>query len=97
MEEYFDLFMNAELSHIIQEEDNTYGIRVVERGYSLFFRENNKGLICLIDAEHKVIYKTSVKLWKSNNQKLNKEEKIRILDLIIKYYKQIYKVDLIVH
>jgi hypothetical protein len=80
----------------VKEGENTYKIRVYGRGLHLIFKENEKGLICDIDAEHGVIYQKSIKIWDTTNEKINELQKSRILELIVKYYKQFYDPNVIV-
>lgn len=68
------------------EGDDSYGIRVIGRGEHLFFQENDKALICEIDAAHNIIYSASIKKWEGS-QKMPDLEKERVLKLIETYYK----------
>jgi len=68
---------------------NLYGIRVLGGGGNLFFQENEKALICEIDAINSVIYTSSVKCW-SGYEKMSNSEKKRVLALIDCYYQQVY-------
>ncbi|AIM35270.1 hypothetical protein KO02_00260 [Sphingobacterium sp. ML3W] len=76
--------------HRWQDKDgNSYGLRILGRGQNLFFQENKNVLLCEIDAEHAVIYVKSIKNWEGN-KKMNAEERMRVITLIEKYYKEIY-------
>lgn len=71
------------------ELDTTYGIRVLVRGENLLFQENDKVLICQIDAVHAIIYSKSIKKWEGE-KKMSSAEKQRVILLIEKYYKLAY-------
>ncbi len=79
--------------NLIEEDGKTYGIRVLGRGNDLLFKENNKGLLCEIDAEHGIIYKKSIQKWDSTNEKMTKSERERVSDLIFKFYRKVYNAD----
>ena len=87
MNSYIQSLMSSKDIELIKEDDNYYGIRVLGRGLNLFFRENDKGLICCIEAEHGVIYAKSIKIWGTENKSMDEKEKNRVLQLIVKYYK----------
>jgi hypothetical protein len=87
MSDFFDKLMKDEDITIIKEGGNVYGLRILSKGEDLFFRENDRGLICTIDAVHGSIFKDSIRTWDSHEQKMNKEEKERVLKLIYKFYK----------
>lgn len=65
---------------------NTYRIKVLGRGESLFFQENNKCLFCEIDASNGVVFSKSIKRWEP-------KEKRRVIALVEKYYRKIYHPD----
>lgn len=73
-------------------EGNVYRIRVLGRGENLFFQENEKCLLCEIDARNAVIFTKSVKNWEGE-KKMSKDEKARVLILIVRYYKEVYNPD----
>jgi uncharacterized protein YqkB len=82
--------------NLIQECENVYSIRVYGRGLHLFFRENEKCLMCNIDAEHGAIYKKSICKWDlPDNLKMNKAEQERVTALIVKFYQQFYNSNVI--
>ncbi len=85
-----ELMQSGDVNFVFDNSGNKYGIKVLGRGTDLFFSENNRGLVCSIDAVQGIIYKSSIKIWNSNKEKMNKGEKERIANLIEKYYKQIY-------
>ncbi len=91
LEDIMSLDMNT-----VEAGENVYKIRVYGRGLHLIFKENEKGLICHIDAEHGVIYQKSIKIWDTTNEKIRETEKDRIVELIVKYYKQFYNKGVIV-
>ena len=72
---------------------NVYSIRVIGRGEDLFFQENDKALLCVIDAIDSIIYAKSIKSW-DGEKKMNGAEKNRVLELIKYYYKIVYKSNL---
>lgn len=69
---------------------NIYGIRALGRGDNLFFQENNKALVCEIDAVDSIVYAKSVRSW-SGSKKMSASEKARVLALIEHYYKRAYE------
>jgi len=71
------------------KEGNSYGIRVLGRGENLFFQENEKILFCDIDAAHAIIYVKSIKNWEGQ-KKMNAEERMCVIALIEKSYKEFY-------
>lgn len=83
---------DPDLTTFKDEEGNTYRIRVIGRGEHLFFQENDKALICQIDAVHAGIYSRSIKVW-NENEKMNKAEKERVTELIMLYYKKAFNKD----
>ncbi|MEZ0539974.1 hypothetical protein [Fibrella arboris] len=90
MDAYYKELIDKYNDNIIEHEGNLYAIRVIGRGNNLFFRENEKCLICDIDAEHGVIYKKSIKIWDSVDEKMTKSEKDRVTALIADFYRKIY-------
>ncbi|MGJ1363941.1 hypothetical protein ACR78F_17640 [Sphingobacterium spiritivorum] len=96
MDSYLEELMQREDIHRITDEaGNLYGIRVWGRGENLLFIENEKGLICTIDAEHGAIFTRSVKKWDSSDIKMSKKERLRVVGLIEKYYRKFYNPDVI--
>jgi hypothetical protein len=90
MSEYINgLMKDKTVNRIVDEHQNEYGIRVLGRGENLFFQENDKALICEINAVEGVIYTKSVKNWEGE-KKMSAEEKERVLGLIKKYYAEVY-------
>lgn len=88
---YINELMSTEQENtIIDDSGNQYIIRVLGSGNDLFFRENDKGLICSIDAVNAVIYTQSIKTWDSTGTKMNKEERKRVIGLIEECYKKVY-------
>ena len=89
--------MNAIIKDLIQdptvnrveENGNLYGIRVIRRGENLFFQENNKGLICQINATHSVIFANTIKKWEGRKI-MTLTERERVTELVLKYYKKVY-------
>jgi len=91
MSSFIEEWMNNKtVNQIDDKKGNHYGIRVLGRGTDLFFKENNRGLICSIDAVKGVIYKQSIKIWDSTGEKMSKAEKERVSKLIEEYYKKVY-------
>jgi hypothetical protein len=68
---------------------NVYRIRVLGRGENLFFQENDKCLLCEIDARNAIIFTKSIKKWEPDI-KMSSEEKKRVTVLVEKYYKEVY-------
>ncbi|RQO73963.1 hypothetical protein DBR43_00720 [Pedobacter sp. KBW06] len=88
--------MGSKGVHLAKDsKGNEFGIRVLGRGMDLFFKENNKGLICSIDAAHGVIYTKTIRIWDSTGEKISREERLRISRLIEKYYKEFYNSEVI--
>ncbi len=83
------------VNRLKDNQENSYGIRVLGRGESLFFQENEKALICEIDAVNGVIYSKSIKNWE-DERKMSPEERNRIIALIDKYYKEIYNPNVVI-
>ncbi|MCG8537307.1 MAG: hypothetical protein MI808_19635 [Pseudomonadales bacterium] len=75
------------VSRYEDEHGNKYGIRVLGRGENLFFQENDKALVCVIDAVHSVIFEKSIKNWEGE-KRMSKGERSRVSELIIQYYKK---------
>jgi hypothetical protein len=69
--------------------ETRYGIRVLGRGENLFFQENDKALICQIDAVHSIVYSKTIKNWEGE-KKMSEVEKHRVIELVEKYYKLVY-------
>ena len=65
------------------------------RGENLFFQENERALICEIDAINGVIYSKSIKKWEGA-KKMNTEEHNRIIALIATYYKESYNLNVVI-
>lgn len=90
MSDYIDSLMKDKtVNRIIDEHKNVYGIRVLGRGENLFFQENDKALICEINAVEALVFTKSVKNWEGE-KKMSAEEKERVLTLIKKYYAEVY-------
>ncbi|SHG42808.1 hypothetical protein [Pedobacter caeni] len=88
--------MNATDLHFAKDgEGNEFGLRIWGRGEHLFFKENNRGLICSIDAVHSVIYTKSIKVWDNTGEKIGKKERLRISRLIEQYYKAFYNIEVV--
>jgi hypothetical protein len=93
MDEYIlELMNNPTVNRIADEAGNRYGIRVLGRGENLFFQENDKALICQIDAVNGVIFTKSIKNWEGQ-RRMDANEKSRVITLLEKYYKQVYNPD----
>jgi len=86
---------NPTINRLKDNQGNSYGIRVLGRGENLFFQENEKALICEIDAVNGVIYSKSIKNWE-DERKMSPEERNRIISLIDKYYKEIYNPNVVI-
>ena len=87
-----DLKKNESIEKRIDSEDNVYRIRVIGRGENLFFQENDKCLLCLIDAKNAMIYSKSIKKWEPN-EKMSSSERKRVIALVEKYYREVYHPD----
>ena len=69
MSDYIDqLKGDPSVNRLKDNQENSYGIRVLGRGESLFFQENEKALICEIDAVNEVIYSKSIKNWEGEKK-----------------------------
>lgn len=96
MDSYLDELMKSKDIHQVTDDSgNRYGIRVLGRGENLFFMENDKGLICTIDAEHGAIFTRSVKKWDSTDKKMSPKERQRVVGLIQQYYRRFYNPNVI--
>lgn len=90
MNNYIEQLKNdTTVNRFKDDNDNSYGIRVIGRGSYLFFQENDKALICQIDASNSVIFSKTIKKW-NGKKKMTKQEKERITSLIKKYYECVY-------
>ena len=78
-----------DISRVTDEAGNKYGIRILGRGENLLFMENDKGLICTIDAVHGAIFTRSIRQWDSTGKKMSKKERERVIGLVEKYYKEL--------
>lgn len=93
MSEYIEqLKSDPSVNRIKDIEGNEYGIRVLGRGENLFFQENDKALICQINAGYGIIFIKSIKNWEGE-KKMSESEKNRVVNLIKKYYREIYNPD----
>lgn len=91
MRSFLEGQMNNENVHrVTGHAGNQYGILVLFRGDNLLFMENEKGLICTIDAAHGAIFTKSIKQWDSTGKKMSQKERIRVTGLIEKYCKEFY-------
>jgi hypothetical protein len=91
MDSYLEELMKQDDIHRVTDDaGNRYGIRVLGRGENLLFIENDKGLICTIDAEHGAIFTRSVKKWDSIDKKMSPKERKRVVGLIEQYYRKFY-------
>ena len=90
MTKYLANLMADERINIHEERGNVYGLCIVGRGETLFFKENDRGLLCHIDKISNVIYGNSITTWGSHDEDMDKEEQERVLALILKYYKKTY-------
>lgn len=91
MTTYLEEYMKSDDVHQVTDATgNRYRIRVLGRGENLFFMENDKALICTIDAEHGAIFTRSVKKWDSIEKKMSPKERKRVVALIEQYYKVFY-------
>ena len=95
MTNLMESLMTSERGDIIKEDGNVYRLSIYGRGEHLFFRENDKGLLCHIDAVHGAIFKKSIHIWDSTGEKMSKAEKERVSELIFKYYKKFYNPNVI--
>lgn len=85
-----EIMKREDVNRVTDEAGNEYGIRILGRGENLLFMENEKGLICTIDAAHGAIFTRSVRQWDSTGKKMNKEERVRVIGLIEHYYRKFY-------
>lgn len=86
---------NPTVNRLTDDNGNLYGIRVLGRGENLFFQENEKALICEIDATHATIYTKKIKNW-DGEKKMSSIERDRVISLIVKYYKKVYNPNVVV-
>lgn len=86
---------NPTVNRSIDNQGNSYGIRVLGWGENLFFQENERALICEIDAVSGTIYSKSIKNLEGE-KKMSTEERDRIILLIAKYYKEIYNPNVVI-
>lgn len=86
---------NSTVNRLIDNQGNSYWIKVLGRGENLFFQENEKALICEIDAVNGTIYSKSIKNWEGE-KKMSTVEQDRIILLIAKYYKEIYNQNVVI-
>lgn len=93
MEYIQQLIKDASVERVLSANGNVYGIMVLGRGENLFFQENDKALICEIDAVDSLVFTKSIKNW-SGYKKMNEAERNRVVELIKHYYKMAYKRDL---
>lgn len=84
-----ELMMREDISRVTDEAGNRYGIRILGRGENLLFMENDKGLICTMDAVHGAIFTRSIRQWDSTGKKMSKKERERVIGLVEKYYKEL--------
>ena len=84
-----ELMKREDISRVTDEAGNKYGIRILGRGENLLFMENDKGLICTIDAVHGAIFTRSIRQWDSTGKKMSKKERERVIGLVEKYYKEL--------
>lgn len=84
-----ELFNDDSVSRETDENGNIYGIRILGRGENLFFQENDKGLICQIDAVHSAIFINTIRQWEGE-KKMSDTEKNRVIALVKYYYSKYY-------
>jgi len=82
--------------HRFTEGGDRYGMLIIARGELLFFQKNESGLICEISARYSLINPKTIKQW-DNGNKISEEEREKILEKIIHFYKIAYKNDLKVY
>jgi uncharacterized protein YifE (UPF0438 family) len=68
-------------------EGHSYAIRVLGRGEMLFFQEDEKALICEIDAANSAIISKSVKNW-DKMKKMSDEEQKRVITVMADMYRK---------
>src|SRR5687767_4573517 len=84
-----ELKANTESVHRFTEGDNNYGILIIARGELLFFQENDAALICDVSARFALINPKTIKEW-DNGRKITDEEKEKLLEKIMHFYKKAY-------
>lgn len=67
--------------------EHSYAIRVLGRGDMLFFQEDEKALICEVDAANAVIFAKSIKNW-NNTKKMPADERKRVVELVFELYRR---------
>ena len=95
MPDLIESLMASDRGNVIKENGNVCILSIYGRGEHLFFRENDKGLLCHIDAVHGAIFKKSIHIWDSTGEKMSKAEKERVAELIFKYYEKFYNPNVI--
>lgn len=90
-----DLIIDPSVSRFTGDNGVVYGIRVLGRGESLFFQENERGLICAFDAIKSVLYTKSIKQW-GEDEKMSLAEKGRVISEICSAYEKIFKKKIVV-
>jgi|GEM_PF-916228 hypothetical protein len=76
-----------------EEDGNKYGLLILYRGETLFYQENDRALLCEIEARVPVINPETIAHWDDNTE-INQAERAVILEKIITLYKKAYKDDL---
>jgi hypothetical protein len=76
-----------------EEDGNTYGLLILYRGETLFYQENDRALLCEIEARFAVINPETIAQWDDNTE-IGTTERAAILEKIITLYKKAYKDDL---
>ena len=87
-----ELRTNKSIAQRVDSEGNIYRIRVLSKGENLFFQENDRCLLCLIDAQNGIIYSKSIKKWEPN-ERMSPNERKRVTSLVEKYYREVYNPD----
>jgi len=90
IQEIQELKNSQRVYRFTDEDNNSIGLLILNRGEQMFYQENDNGLICEISARHSVIFTKSIKKW-SNGKKINPEEKNKIIERLKKYYKNAYQ------
>ena len=84
-----DLLRDTSIEKFKDKDNNVYSIKILGNGGNLYFQENDKGLICQINALVSMVFIKTIKNWEWHKN-MNNNEIDRVSLLIKYYYKKVY-------
>jgi len=87
---------NQSVTRFTDSKGTKFGIAILSRGETLFFQQDNKSLICEIDAVNAVIFTKTIREW-HDGKKIKPSERDLLVKNILFYYGIVYNKDVKVH